>query len=497
MSLTKATYSMISGAVVNVLDYGAVGNGVADDTVAITAALATGSSVYFPEGTYKTGQQTLSTSGQTLFGAGEKSIILAKIAGINLFVVNADYVTIRDLRINGAEIDATNSNNFAVFTDIAVPAQFLAVSNVLFTGANNATGFNNAVKFDTGSNFGSVIGCSIDRLQGNLSGNGYGVLNAGNFANICNNTMSASSGRGRHGIYITAGASDNIIFGNSLTGFDREAITQFSRDAQLTCARNKYIGNTIANSAVANNPTSGSIGIYGHSIGAVISSNVITGSGQLGIVLDGTGVTDLFNTIISNNFVAFSATVGIQLISASESSVVGNIVYESSTASIGVYSNIEIKSDGVTAPNITLIEANQAWGPINSRSAIRIDPTVPTPTKVKLQFNALSAGTAGVIEINGVSGIEIDGRLQFRFDGVGYGPIANGASFVGSLTLTGADQGDVCTVSHTQNTDGCVMMVQVASSNVGTLTIGNLSGGSKTIASGTLRVDVWKRNAPL
>ena len=61
MSLTKATYSMIEGAPINVLDYGAVGDGVANDTVAIQAAItaaaqtvggATGAVVYFPTGTY-------------------------------------------------------------------------------------------------------------------------------------------------------------------------------------------------------------------------------------------------------------------------------------------------------------------------------------------------------------------------------------------------------------------------------------------------------------
>ena len=57
MALTKATYSMIDGAVADVLDYGAVGNGVADDTAAIQAAfdaVGVNGEVYFPAGTYKT-----------------------------------------------------------------------------------------------------------------------------------------------------------------------------------------------------------------------------------------------------------------------------------------------------------------------------------------------------------------------------------------------------------------------------------------------------------
>jgi len=57
MSLTKVTYSMISGIGVNVLDYGADPTGVADSTSAINAAIAaagSGGEVTFPNGTFKT-----------------------------------------------------------------------------------------------------------------------------------------------------------------------------------------------------------------------------------------------------------------------------------------------------------------------------------------------------------------------------------------------------------------------------------------------------------
>ena len=44
--------------IVNVKDFGAVGNGVADDTAAVVAALASNNEVYFPAGTYRIGSNT-------------------------------------------------------------------------------------------------------------------------------------------------------------------------------------------------------------------------------------------------------------------------------------------------------------------------------------------------------------------------------------------------------------------------------------------------------
>ena len=70
MSLTKASYSMITGAPGNVLDFGADNTGVADSAAAFNAALAAHDNVYVPEGTYKILSTVTIDSGQILTGAG-------------------------------------------------------------------------------------------------------------------------------------------------------------------------------------------------------------------------------------------------------------------------------------------------------------------------------------------------------------------------------------------------------------------------------------------
>jgi hypothetical protein len=119
MSLTKATYSMIDGAPFNVQDFGAVGDGVADDAAAIQAAItaaaqvvggAIGAVVYFPTGTYLIGETIILPNRVGLQGANGRGVTIKPHSTFSdqyMFHANNGTISmfgswIRDMYINAA-----------------------------------------------------------------------------------------------------------------------------------------------------------------------------------------------------------------------------------------------------------------------------------------------------------------------------------------------------------------------------------------------------------
>lgn len=83
MSLTKASYSMITGAPANVLDFGAVDDGVTDCFSAFVAAVAASDSVYVPPGTYALSDMVELTAGKSVQLAAGAQIVRPAVLTTN------------------------------------------------------------------------------------------------------------------------------------------------------------------------------------------------------------------------------------------------------------------------------------------------------------------------------------------------------------------------------------------------------------------------------
>lgn len=158
MALTKASFSMIDGIFLNVKDYGAIGDGVADDTAAIQAALTAaestifnadvgrGKTVFFPTGLYKiTSTLNLGASHCTLLGEGPRSssIVYEPATGTALYAA-AGLVSfnIKSLDIRGSLLGNTHTSGWGLH--IVGPARFNTFDDV------NVSGFANGIHIESG-----------------------------------------------------------------------------------------------------------------------------------------------------------------------------------------------------------------------------------------------------------------------------------------------------------------------------------------------------------
>lgn len=174
MALTKVSYSMITGAPVNVLDYGALGDGTSDDTVAIqaanNAAAAAGRSLYFPKGIYQADPLTATTS-----WIGEPGATIRYRGTGNVFLVSASNIPkilIQNLIFDGnVSADPGNWNTgYNSFTGaIGISLSGCDEARVVDCYAQN--NWQSGFRLDQCD--GAVLsGCSTNKNRGNF-GDGY------------------------------------------------------------------------------------------------------------------------------------------------------------------------------------------------------------------------------------------------------------------------------------------------------------------------------------
>jgi len=172
MSLTKATYSMILGAVTNVKDYGATGDGTTNDYNALVAAFAAvpaGSTIFFPDGTYNIGANVLTLPGKVITIVGTSNMWSGVSGSI---ITGSGTHTVRTLVYDGIASSSTFGRSTAI---------------------RNLTIFNTAVngrglQIDNG---GLIV---EDSLIECTAANGYGVYMVAQFGLSWRNVFASGKG---------------------------------------------------------------------------------------------------------------------------------------------------------------------------------------------------------------------------------------------------------------------------------------------------------------
>ncbi len=102
-AVARTTHDKFSD-MVSIKDFGAVGDGLTDDTLAIQQALSSHQSIFVPNGTYIVSAPIVLSERQTMIGAGQRAVIQASGAGFAVIEMVSDYITLSTLRIEQGDI---------------------------------------------------------------------------------------------------------------------------------------------------------------------------------------------------------------------------------------------------------------------------------------------------------------------------------------------------------------------------------------------------------
>lgn len=334
---------------VSVKDFGAVGDGMANDYAAFVAALAAANCVHIPEGTfYLASTLTISSSGKTLSGPGTIKGNSALAANSQVINVTGSNVTLKDFTINQNNINAGRSiwisganvvvdgvksyNTQSAFIELRSGASNVVVRNCyqngggygvissdhglgavrvenntfIHPGVGYAIGdgieFNNPT---TGSQNIQIIGNYVDGYKGaaNLAGLGIGIAK-GTYCIVASNIVKNCEA---DGIHVEDQSSFIVVEGNIVEDCCTD-VTYGSAGILL------YLTN---NSVIANNIVKGASG--GHGI-------MVSGFGQDQYV---------YNNKVIGNHVSTVREAGIFLNTTNRTIVANNVVESANQASLG------------------------------------------------------------------------------------------------------------------------------------------------------------------
>lgn len=328
---------------VSVKDFGAVGNGVADDTAAIQAALDTGRSVYFPDGTYSVSSRlTVVNPNVQIYGPGiikpsatwtgigtTKSVLTIDAAASN--------VTISGLTFDSDDTIIGSQINFQIesFAPQTMVTNCRFLNSVMIGGASGS-----CVAFRTTSPYSQAIGNYTENTNGAIFVQGAKCVVANNTCVDPNDVGIVLNGPQCVGCVVSGNIIDNASF-NSLSGgiLVEEAANQWVIEGNTVFGLNNGIGIGAINVAVFTLARGGKI------IGNVINGGSGTTTNPATFIYHNENYIDV--EIASNSL--FGCPTGNaasrMIVCAATGGAVHDNNIDGSTAT-GVAANVEISASG-------------------------------------------------------------------------------------------------------------------------------------------------------
>lgn len=311
---------------VSVLDFGAVGNGIADDSGAFNAAISTGKPIHVPSGDYRINSPIVMVAGTTIFGEGRGTTRL--IGGSNnLIILDTDQSGALNNNITLSDITLLGYAGYSGIVGIRLTkAAFFSAKSIYTSG-----GLDWVLKSYGTSGFSHIT--DLVMYQGN---NGLYFYQSSNFV-VMNSTLSTTYDANTFkGVDI-----DSYCDGIELNSINIEG-SKYGVHIHNSAGGNNYPLSTIMTNvqAGANQNSTDGMGFWIESGSGIQLNNCIAlssaGNGMLIQAID--GVT-LANTSCVNNG-GYGVIVG-----ASGVQIIGGIFGQNGLLASNTYSGISINQN--------------------------------------------------------------------------------------------------------------------------------------------------------